>query len=195
MIEEDIASRCRETLNAHQIRADGLSVNGRDVLLSGSFGSRVTSDEARILLERVSGVRTVKTQTVTPDIGVTAGGVRQDDSGNPQVVGIQAQINEVLQEERIDFKPDSAVLTPQSRTVLNSIVKILSRAPNLRCEIRGNSESASNAQHEWMMTLQRALATEDYLASKGVADWRMSAQVFRAGADEKRQIDFVVKER
>ena len=95
------------------------------------------------------------------------------------------------------MKSSITTLTPRSRIVLDSIVSILSRAPNLRCEIRGISQASPNEQKEWMMSLQRALATEDYLVSKGVADWRLSAQAFRTGtgAGGQQQIEFVVKER
>jgi outer membrane protein OmpA-like peptidoglycan-associated protein len=195
LIEEDIAARCRAALIAHQIKPEGLSVSGRDVLLTGTETSAIASEETRILLEHVKGVRLVKVQYASVEPSGAYAGPRQDEQVDARARVIQEMINAVLQNERVEFKPDSATLTPRSRIVLDSIVSILSRAPNLRCEIRGISQASSNEQHDWMMSLQRALATEDYLVGKGVADWRLSAQAFRTGAGAQQQIEFVVKER
>jgi outer membrane protein OmpA-like peptidoglycan-associated protein len=201
MIEEDIAARCRAALVSRQIKPEGLSVSGRDVLLTGTETSAIASEETRIMLEHVKGVRVVKVQYGSGEAASGAyAGPKQEEQVDARARVIQEMINGVLQNERIEFKPDSATLTPRSRIVLDSIVSILSRAPNLRCEIRGNSQASSNEQRDWMMSLQRALATEDYLVSKGVADWRLSAQAFRTGTGAgqpggRHQIEFVVKER
>jgi outer membrane protein OmpA-like peptidoglycan-associated protein len=197
MIEEDIAARCRAALVSHQIRPEGLSVSGRDVLLTGTETSAIASEETRIMLEHVKGVRVVKVQYTSGEPSGAYAGTKQEEPADDRARVIQEMIDGVLQNERIEFKPDSAALTPRSRIVLDSIATILSKAPNSRCEIRGISQASSNEQRDWMMSLQRALATEDYLVGKGVADWRLSAQAFRTGtgASGQHQIEFVVKER
>jgi outer membrane protein OmpA-like peptidoglycan-associated protein len=197
LIEEDVATRCRAALLSHQIKPEGMSVSGRDVLLTGTETSAIASEETRILLEHVKGVRVVKVQYASDEASGAYAGPKQDEQVDGRARVIQEMIDGVLQNERIEFKPDSATLTPRSRIVLDSIVTILSKAPNLRCEIRGISPASSNEQRDWMMSLQRALATEDYLVGKGVADWRLSAQAFRTGtgAGRQHQIEFVVKER
>lgn len=197
MIEEDVAARCRAVLLAHQIKPEGLSVSGRDVMLTGTETSAIASEETRILLEHVKGVRLVKVQYANVEPSGAYAGPKPDEQVEARARVIQEMIDGVLQTEHIEFKPDSATLTPRSRIVLDSIAAILSKGPNLRCEIRGISQASSNEQRDWMMSLQRALATEDYLVTKGVADWRLSAQAFRTGTGGggQQQIQFVVKER
>jgi outer membrane protein OmpA-like peptidoglycan-associated protein len=198
MIEQDIATRCREVLAANHIKADGLSVSGRDVLLSGVEGSPMLNPQTRLLLQRVAGVRVVDTELLKPSAVSSPDQTKLDqlkteEPVSPQARAVQDRINAMLQTQAIEFRADSSMLTPQSQGVLNAIVPLLAQSPTLRCEIRGYSKEAPDSQRAWMMTLQRALSTEDYLVSKGIADWRLSAQVFRSPED--RQIDLIVRER
>jgi outer membrane protein OmpA-like peptidoglycan-associated protein len=193
MIEQDVVTRCREVLAANHIKADGLSVSGRDVLLTGVEGSPLLNPETRVLLERVAGVRVVAAELVKPSAVSSPDQTKRDEPVSPQVRAVQDRINAMLGTQAIEFRADSSLLTPQSQGVLNAIVPLLAQSPTLRCEIRGYSKEAPDSQHAWMVTLQRALSTEDYLVSKGIADWRLSAQVFRS--PENRQIDLIVRER
>jgi outer membrane protein OmpA-like peptidoglycan-associated protein len=193
MIEQDIATRCREMLAANHIKADGFSVSGRDVLLTGVEGSPMLNPKTRLLLQRVPGVRVVETELAKPSAASLPDQVKREEPQSPQARAVQEKINAMLQTQAIEFRADSSLLTPQSQGVLNAIVPLLAQSPALRCEIRGYSKEAPDAQRAWMVTLQRALSTEDYLVSKGIADWRLSAQVFHS--PENRQIDLIVRER
>jgi outer membrane protein OmpA-like peptidoglycan-associated protein len=74
----------------------------------------------------------------------------------------------------------------------------LAAAPGLVCEIRGYGGPKQAAQQNWALALQRALAAEEYLENKGIADWRLSTRAVHAGeaaqgARTDREMDFLVR--
>ncbi len=183
---------------------NGLNVDGRDVVLSGLPDSEILSSRSRSVVAGLSGVRDVRTNVVDemPPLA-PAGGLQPATSTRQQAV--QAKIDHLLDSQAIGFKADSAVLTPESETILDQVAKNLSEAPSLRCEIRGYGAGTSDARQNSVLPLRRALATEDYLIAKGIAEWRLSTQAFRSGqaagsrsAESRRKdrvVDLVVEAR
>ena len=192
MMQRDILKRCQDTLLMHRIPVRGLSVDGRDVVLRGTPSSAITSDNTRLAIQAVRGVRSVRMEFIagTLDSGLDYPGTRE----------AQARIDRVLQEHELSFKPDSAVLVPESQPALDQIVAILAQTPGLVCEIRGYTTQPREARQKWLLALQRALSTEDYLESKGIAGWRLSTRTREigegtAGRPADRLVDFIVKAR
>jgi outer membrane protein OmpA-like peptidoglycan-associated protein len=204
LIQEDILKRCQDVLTMHHIPIRGLTVDGRDVVLSGAPESAIASARARRVVQQVPGVRTVRTKLISA--GAKGVPHSSDDNGVPELPTstqqreVQARIDGVLQNQSITFRPDSAVLTPESGAVLDQIAAYLAESPTVLCEIRGYDSQSREARQKWLLALQRALAAEDYLESKGIADWRLSTRVFQIGEGTEgrrtdRVVDFVVKAR
>jgi hypothetical protein len=206
IIQQDIKKRCQDTLLMHRISIKGLEVDGRDVILTGDLDSPLLSPSTRAALLAVNGVRVV---IVHPHAS-TPPPAAFDNAPLPQRE-VQHKIDTLLENQDIAFKTDTTSLTPDSELALDKVATYLAQAPTLLCEIRGYdvpSSSAALNQHgnqnetrqSWVLALQRALAAEDYLESKGIADWRLSTRAFHVGetAEGRRtthSLDFVVRSR
>lgn len=214
LIQQDILKRCQDALLVRHISMKGVAVEGRDVVLSDTGESEIASVRARLALEQVPGVRSVKTIIVADTTGARggeAGGGRAreldgevngvlEPATEAQEKDTQGKIDRVLDTEAIRFKGETAVLTTESGAVLDKIVAYLAEAPNLICEIRGYDSHPRAMRQNWVLALQRSLATEDYLIGKGVAAWRLSTHAFQigdgtAGRRTDRIIDLVVRAR
>lgn len=180
LIQDDILKRSQDLLLAHHIPISGLSVNGRDVILTGPSDSVLTSPHTLHLLEQMKGVRVV---TVRHQDG--ASDAYPDSSlrpsGNTQQHEIQQKVDGVLQNKEISFERGTAVLTPESEALLDRISSLLLEASSLQCDIRGYYDAGTDSRDNWTLALQRTLAVEDYLISKGVAEWRLSTHASQAG--------------
>ena len=199
LMQQDILVRCRETLVRHRIPVDGLTVNGRDVILSGPPDSAITNSATQSLIAATPGVRDVRVNvSYSENAHPTKTGL--EVPGNQQQQDLQTKIDLVLENQGIAFKTDSTVITPDSGVALDKIASYLSAATNLRCEIRGYDNHPNESKQSWVLAMQRALATEDYLVAKGIAEWRLSAHAFQNGEGSEgrptnRTVDLVVKAR
>ncbi len=209
IIQQDILKRCQDALAMNRISIKGLAVDGRDVILSGPYGSDITSPLARTIVNRVSGVRVVMThvlpgtEAMNPDNTDDDG---DDASAPPSPASlaqqdIQEKIDGLLDNPGITFKTDTATLSADSQASLEKIAGYLSLAPNLICEIRAFDMPSAARRENWALAFQRALATQDYLEMRGIADWRLSTRAFHVGENSPdgrksgRQVDLVVKAR
>jgi outer membrane protein OmpA-like peptidoglycan-associated protein len=187
LIQQDILRRCQETLLIHRVPIRGLAVDGRDVTLSGGAQSAILSPRVRGAVQRLNGVRVVRTQVLAGNL-TAAGDVSKESPGQLPLEpeDVQKKIDRILENQVISFKADSSqsetsALTPESEAALDKIASDLAQAPGVLCEIRGYDSEAAGERQNWVLALQRALATEDYLESKGIADWRLATRAFHLG--------------
>jgi outer membrane protein OmpA-like peptidoglycan-associated protein len=180
MIQEDVLKRCQDAFMAHGIPIQGLSVEGRDVVLRGLPQSEIVSSRTYSLAAGLSGVRAVRTDVVKQmpapseeKVAASAASERQRE--------IQDRIDGLLGKQKIDFRPDGAQLTLASEKVLDEASRYLSEAPSLRCEIWVYANESPAARQSVMWAMLRALSTEDYLIGKGIAEWRLSTYALREG--------------
>lgn len=199
LMQQDILVRCRETLVRHRIPVDGLTVNGRDVILSGPPDSAITNSATQSVIAAVRGVRDVR---VNVSYSENSHSIKTglEAPRNQQQHDLQTKIDGVLENQGIAFKTESTVLTADSAVALDKIASYLSEATNMRCEIRGYDNHPKDSRQIWVLAMQRALATEDYLVGKGIAEWRLSAHAFQSGEGSEgrptnRTVDLVVKAR
>ena len=190
----------------HRISIKGLDVAGRDVILTGDLDSALLRPDTLATLAAVNGVRVV----ITHPHAFTPSPAAFDNASLPQQE-VQHKIDTLLENQDIAFKADTTSLTSDSELALDKVVSYLAQAPNLLCEIRGydlppsdatlNPTGKQNDTHQnWVLALQRALAAEDYLESKGIADWRLSTRAFHMGETAESHhsthpLDFVVRSR
>jgi OOP family OmpA-OmpF porin len=81
--------------------------------------------------------------------------------------------------DRIQFETDSAVLLPQSKSVLDDVVTIMKDHPEItKVRIEGHTDSTSTPEHNQTLSEQRAASVKTYLVSKGIAGNRLTTQGF-----------------
>jgi outer membrane protein OmpA-like peptidoglycan-associated protein len=189
MIQEDILKRCQDAFMMNSIPIQGLSVRGRDVVLSGLPESEIMSSRAHFLVADLKGVRDVRTNVVH-EMPTAAEENDLEPSAGARQREIQNRIDRLLDNRQIGFRPDSAVLTPEGQKVLDEVAKYLSDAPSLRCEIWGYDNELQDARQGVVWALLRALSTEDYLIGRGIAEWRLSTHAVRAGEEARKAAPF-----
>lgn len=70
--------------------------------------------------------------------------------------------------EGVQFRHDSAELTPGSETVLDDVAASLSNYPDLRVELAGYTDSSGADDYNFNLSQRRADSVRAYLISKGV---------------------------
>jgi OOP family OmpA-OmpF porin len=73
----------------------------------------------------------------------------------------------------VNFESNSDVLRPGATTVLDDVVAVMLKYPEIRVEIQGHTDSAGAADYNEGLSARRAATVRDYLASNGVAEDRM----------------------
>jgi outer membrane protein OmpA-like peptidoglycan-associated protein len=77
---------------------------------------------------------------------------------------------------RIQFNYKSILLLPQSKKVLNEVVKILKENPELNVAIYGHTSSDGNPNNHYRLSYARAYSVKIYLESKGISPFRVTAE-------------------
>ncbi len=75
----------------------------------------------------------------------------------------------------VNFEYNSAMLTAQDRSILDSVVDILAQRPAFDVNVVGHTDSAGPDAYNQDLSLRRANAVRDYLISKGIPREKLSA--------------------
>ncbi|MBI5210637.1 MAG: OmpA family protein [Elusimicrobia bacterium] len=68
----------------------------------------------------------------------------------------------------VDFEFDSAELLPSSSLLLDRIVDILQRAPDLKLIVEGHTDDVGSVDYNQKLSVERAGAVKTYLTQQGV---------------------------
>lgn len=192
MIQQDISARVQNLFDANHIPKPGLSVDGRDVLLTGQV-----SDSTRKLVADTEGVRTV-------DVHPAA--TAADTSTIAAKAETQRKLDSLLAQDVVEFNPGSADLTAHGRDVLDQVATLLVASPALFCEIQGHTDSLGNTEANSALSYRRAIETKNYLVNKAIAPERLTTKGYgdtqpiasnetAEGRRKNRRINFVLKEK
>ena len=198
MIQQDVTGRVVSVLAANHVSSQGLSVDGRDVLLTGPAGSAQVSEATQRLVGSTDGVRIVNVRTTTD--------ATPDASTVTARTETQGKLDSLLTQDVVEFNPASADLTAHGREVLDQVAPLLSAAPTALCEIQGHTDSQGNAEANLALSFRRAIATKNYLVNKGISPERLITKGYgdtqpiapnetAAGRRKNRRINFVLKEK
>ncbi len=203
MIQQDVLGRVQGVLDAQHITKEGVSVDGRDVLLSGRAGSMQVAESTRSLVAATEGVRLalVHTTDAAPDASTSAAVVVA-----PGKTETQSKLDSLLAQDVVEFNPASADLTPHGRDVLDQVATMLAASPALFCEVQGHTDSQGNAESNSALSYRRAIETKNYLVNKGIAPERLTTKGYgdtqpiasndtAEGRRKNRRINFVLKEK
>ncbi|MDB5967973.1 MAG: OmpA family protein [Hydrocarboniphaga sp.] len=76
----------------------------------------------------------------------------------------------------VNFEFDKATLTPDAKAILDPVADALVAAPDIHVEIGGHTDAKGSDEYNRRLSQQRAQSVAQYLASRGVAASRMTAQ-------------------
>jgi outer membrane protein OmpA-like peptidoglycan-associated protein len=104
----------------------------------------------------------------------------------------------------INFDVDSAVIRDESKPTLDKIVAILKSDSAMKLMIEGHTDSSGTAEHNQILSQQRAESVKSYLVAAGVSLGRLSAVGFGAskpvasnstatGKAQNRRVELVKK--
>jgi outer membrane protein OmpA-like peptidoglycan-associated protein len=106
--------------------------------------------------------------------------------------------------DNVQFKTGTAVLSAESRNILDHVADVLKKNPHLNFEVAGHTDSTGSYQANVNLSQQRANSVRDYLVSKGVAADRLTAQGYgpdkpvasndtRQGRRMNRRVELMLK--
>jgi len=117
---------------------------------------------------------------------------------------IQSALDDVLRRESVAFESNSATITPRGRSVLDKLVAIVRRAPELSFEIGGHTDPFGDPQYNLQLSHKRAEAVRQYFVNRDLqnrfsavgygAARPLSADRTRASLQRNRRIELRVKE-
>jgi len=200
MVERDIGARALDVLAANRSSGVSLSVDGRDVVLSGSAAAREVADDTGKRIAALDGVRTVNVRLTSPPAALP------DVKPISTKTATQGELDALLAQRVVEFDPSSARLTASGRAVLDQVAPLIASSPSLFCEIQGHTDSNGNSESNRKLSFKRAIATKNYLVNKGIPPARLIAKAFgdseplasnrtAAGRRRNRRITFVLEER
>lgn len=76
---------------------------------------------------------------------------------------------------QVTFDTDSATIKPSFRSVLDGVAQTISQESSVNAQVVGHTDSTGNADHNMALSQRRAQSVEAYLADRGIARARLSA--------------------
>jgi outer membrane protein OmpA-like peptidoglycan-associated protein len=76
---------------------------------------------------------------------------------------------------QVTFDTDSATIKPSFRSVLDGVAQTISQEPSVNAQVVGHTDSIGNPEHNMTLSQRRAQSVEAYLADRGIARARLSA--------------------
>jgi OOP family OmpA-OmpF porin len=80
--------------------------------------------------------------------------------------------------ENVLFDFDKSVIKPEAYPLLNEVVTILKKNPDMTVELQGHTDNIGTAEYNMGLSLRRANAVADYLESKGISADRLTTKGF-----------------
>jgi OmpA-OmpF porin, OOP family len=106
--------------------------------------------------------------------------------------------------DKIQFEVNSADLKPESHALLDEVVAVMKDNPQIeQVRIEGHTDATGKADYNKTLSQKRAESVMKYIASKGVAAARLTAEGFgperpiadnadAAGQEMNRRVEFVI---
>jgi outer membrane protein OmpA-like peptidoglycan-associated protein len=199
--EVDLQERARYALDAQGMTWAEISAEGSGLRLTGTAPTEALQAKAADVVWQVRGVREVQNDLVFPEPGAevftspkrdvggeTAGKegagletarrqlLPQDGGGSRDALkSCQVRAIALLSSGKIGFEPAKADISTESHALLDKLLSIVETCPEARIVISGHTDSKGSESSNMELSLNRAQAVVDYLASHGVGSRRLSA--------------------
>jgi len=76
----------------------------------------------------------------------------------------------------VTFDTDSATIKPSFRSVLDGVAQTISQERRINARVVGHTDSTGNPDHNMALSQRRAQSVATYLADRGVANTRLTAE-------------------
>lgn len=93
---------------------------------------------------------------------------------------LKKKIDDLLKEDTIQFRINSAALLPDGKAVLNRVATMLHEDPTVAFEVGGHTDNVGLEQANWVLSEQRAKTVVEYLISQGIAPERLTPKGYGA---------------
>ena len=161
-----IATTLKSTLTAALTSAGigGVDVkaDGRDITLAGKVPTEEVKSKAGETAMLFPGVRTVDNQLVV--IG--------------DIKAVQAQLDKILLNKKIEFQVGKNIILPASTPILEEVLSVLTKYPQLSTDIHGHTDNDGDANFNRLLSQARAQAVVDWMTLHSVTRDRMKAAGF-----------------
>ena len=169
-IPHSLYNKAQSTLNSAGIEGALVSVDGRDLVLSGTVSQTVNRDALAQILTNIDGVRVVEDNMSTFD---------------PKKALLQAQQEFLAGLANVDtsqvaFEPGSVSLTAESRNSLAQLVQLLRAYPDFKIRVAGHTDNTGRPEVNLRISKQRAQAVANYLLQRSVGRDQVIAQGYGA---------------
>jgi OOP family OmpA-OmpF porin len=199
VIEQDLTTRTSAALSGIGIGSPKVSADGRFMILEGVVPDEATRVRAGEEAEKVWGVAWVDNR-----LRVEAGPPPVSAEVRQAAVNCQEEFRKLLGREMIQFETGSAVLSKASHDVLDELAAAARKCPAASVEVSGHTDPRGSRDMNMRLSRARAQSVVSYLASKGIAAGRLSAEGYgpdkpvaenntAAGMQKNRRIEFTVK--
>ena len=189
--EAEVKENVTRALAREGLQFAGVSVDGREVTLSGPAPTPAARQAAETVAQNAEGVR-----TVTNRMGVLP------PPGDP-VAECQSAIRRLLEPDPIQFRTGSAEIDAGSVPLLTRILSILEGCPEATIQLGGYTDNVGSAASNLRLSQARAESVRAYLTERGVAPERLTAIGFgdakpvatndtEAGRRKNRRIEFIL---
>ncbi len=154
------------------VQAEGVEIriDGRDLLLGGTFQAAISRDVFVKQLTHIAGVRIVKDD------------MREYDAEEQERLEQLAfrQALDSIDIARVAFERGSTSLTSSSKDVLLELAQLLRNSPIRRVRIAGHTDNTGRLEVNLRISRNRANSVADFLISRGVSPTQVIAKGYGA---------------
>jgi len=157
-IQDDIRDRTQKALKDDQLTMIGVTVDGRDVTLTGIVEIENEKFDAAKLAEQIDGVRTVNNQILvappkTEDESEIEGAVDVSENGlSTEEINHQCEVDmaDILRARPVEFVGNPARISETSLDPLDDVAAIAGNCPQSRIEVKGDTKEHAQAVADYL---------------------------------------------
>lgn len=159
------------------------SLEGVKIILknecNGQIKQTVTGSDGRFVFELVEGCDYTLVAS-KPLYGTNTSGIRKiPEKSKPRLVSanlMMMKAGDVVTLDNINYDSGKWEVRPAAARELDKLVATMQKYPSLSIEIGSHTDSQGDAKFNQFLSERRAKAALNYLASKGIARYRMQAK-------------------
>lgn len=161
-IERSLRDRIAVSLQNANVPMAEMTVDGRDVLISGFVGAREVGPDATSAIRGTFGVRDVH-------VNYRQLPARAKPIPAPE---LEARLNDIVRRRVVEFDHSREDLTPAGRSTLDEVLSALIEYPTARFGADVRISAVMDPKSSADLGRKRAEAVKTYLVSKGVSPER-----------------------
>jgi outer membrane protein OmpA-like peptidoglycan-associated protein len=165
-IENRLTALSLESLKAAGLDGITVSFDGRSALLAGTVASPDLIDQAKGIIGKINGVRSVRsTLTVTAPVEDVA---ETKEMATEEPAKMTEDISSQLARLTVRFATNSSQPLSESRNALEQAIALLKEQVSSKIEIAGHTDSRGTLKYNQGLSLRRANSVRNLLVKAGV---------------------------